>query len=149
MVLENASEPRTLNGRGAKGLGPQQLLGGAEREAPCKSGGMQPLVGEAISGGEREVRCFLVLPVQRVVGMSIYYASGLCLTTNIMPCCSCHAKPASSLRLGIIVTVCSIFAGAINMVLASILGTSMKMNPCKTQQNREHVATGLAVKNRC
>ena len=36
---------------------------------------------------------------------------------------------ASCCRLGIFVTVCSIFAGAVNMVLASILGTSMKMNP--------------------
>ncbi|CAE7565980.1 unnamed protein product [Symbiodinium pilosum] len=39
---------------------------------------------------------------------------------------------SAALALGITVTVCSIFAGAVNMVLASILGTSMKMNPLDT-----------------
>ena len=43
----------------------------------------------------------------------------------------CNARVNPRCRLGIIVTVCSIFAGAFNMVLASILGTSMKMNPSR------------------
>lgn len=32
-------------------------------------------------------------------------------------------------RLGIGVTVLSIFAGALNMVLAGVMGTSLKLNP--------------------
>jgi len=42
------------------------------------------------------------------------------------------AEESAALLLGIIVLIASIFAGAANMVLASLLGTSMKLNPLDT-----------------
>ena len=40
-----------------------------------------------------------------------------------------HSVAQQTARLGIGVTVLSIFAGALNMVLAGVMGTSLKLNP--------------------